>query len=147
MWTFYFTPVVSSFFIFFSPILSRRRLDVYHTSTHDVALVRIYNAGLKCAVRVLSSLLHRRHSMEDNHTLHDVWPSPGLVHYIHFWGLLPPNGILSGAKFTLRPDLAFSYIDSVTARHSSSDRQPNFATWCLHATGRPSRSTLGGRTV
>jgi len=36
-----------SFFIFFSsPIL---RLDVYHTSTHDVALVRIYNAGLKCA--------------------------------------------------------------------------------------------------
>jgi len=28
-------------FLFSSPILSRRRLDVYHTSTHDVALVRI----------------------------------------------------------------------------------------------------------
>jgi len=27
-----------------------------------------------------------------------------------FWGLLPPNGILPGAKFTLRPSLAFSYI-------------------------------------
>jgi len=26
-----------------------------------------------------------------------------------FWGLLPPNGILPGAKFTLRPSLAFSY--------------------------------------
>jgi len=26
---------------FSSPILSRHRLDVYHTSTHDVALVRI----------------------------------------------------------------------------------------------------------
>jgi len=64
-----------------------------------------------------------------------------------FLGLLPPNGILSGAKFTLRPDLAFSYIDSVTVRHSSSDRQPNFAARYLHATGRPSRSTLGGRTV
>ena len=35
--------------IFSSPNLSRRRLDVYHTSTHGVALVRIWNAGLKCA--------------------------------------------------------------------------------------------------
>jgi len=41
----------SSFFFISSPILSRRRLDVYHTSTHGVALVRIWNAGLKCAVR------------------------------------------------------------------------------------------------
>jgi len=33
---------LSCFFFFFSsPILSRRRLDVYHTSTHGVALVRI----------------------------------------------------------------------------------------------------------
>jgi len=32
-----------------SPNLSSRRLDVYHTSTHDVAVERIYNAGLKCA--------------------------------------------------------------------------------------------------
>jgi len=37
----------SSFFS--SPNLSRRKLDVYHTSTHGVALVRILNAGLKCA--------------------------------------------------------------------------------------------------
>jgi len=41
-----------SFFLrFSSPNLSGRRLDVYHTSTHDVALVRIYNAGLKCTAR------------------------------------------------------------------------------------------------
>ena len=33
------------------PNLSGRRLDVYHTSTHGVALVRISNAGLKCAAR------------------------------------------------------------------------------------------------
>jgi len=26
-------------------------MDVYHTSTHDVVLVRIENAGLKCAAR------------------------------------------------------------------------------------------------
>jgi len=40
--------------------------------------------------RVLASLLHRRRSTEVNHTLHDVWPSFGLVHYIYFRGLLPP---------------------------------------------------------
>jgi len=32
--------VVVFFFFFSSPILSGRRLDVYHTFTHDVALVR-----------------------------------------------------------------------------------------------------------
>ena len=39
------------FLLFSSPNLSGRRLDVYHTSAHGVALVRIYNAGLKCAAR------------------------------------------------------------------------------------------------
>jgi len=41
----------SSFFLSFfpSPILSRRRLDVYRTSTRGVALERISNAGPKCA--------------------------------------------------------------------------------------------------
>ena len=43
--------------------------------------------------------------------------------------LFPLNGILPGAKFTLRPSLAFSYICSVTTRHSSSGRQPNFGAW------------------
>jgi len=39
----YFCPVISIFFLFFltSSNLSGRRLDVYHTSTHGVALVRI----------------------------------------------------------------------------------------------------------
>jgi len=44
-----------------------------------------------------------------------------------FLGLLPPDGILRGAKFTLHSSLAFSYVGSVTARHSSSRRQPYFA--------------------
>ena len=39
--------LLSSFFS--SPNLSGRRLDVYHTSVHGVALVRIYNACLKPA--------------------------------------------------------------------------------------------------
>jgi len=49
--------------------------------------------------------------------------------YIHYVGLLPPKGFLPAAKLTLCPTLALSYIGSVTARHSSSGRQPNFAAW------------------
>jgi len=43
--------LLSSSFFFSLPDLSGQRLDVYHTSTHAVALVRIYNACLKCAAR------------------------------------------------------------------------------------------------
>jgi len=39
----------SILYLFSSPNLSGRRLDVYHTLTHGVALVRIKNAGLKGA--------------------------------------------------------------------------------------------------
>ena len=41
----------SSFLFYSSPNLKTHRLDVYHTSTHGVALVQISNAGLKCAAR------------------------------------------------------------------------------------------------
>jgi len=39
-----------------------------------------------------------------------VW---AVTQCIHFWGLLPCNAILLGAKFTLHPSLAFSYIGSL----------------------------------
>jgi len=77
--------------------------------------------------RLLASLLHRRRSPEANQTLHDVWPSPvwaGTL-YILFSKLLSPKGILSGAKLTLRPSLALSYIGtraldvSRTLRHGT----------------------------
>jgi len=45
--------------------------------------------------------------------------------YIHFQRLLPPDRILPGPEFTLRSSLAFSYIGSITTRHSSSGHQPN----------------------
>jgi len=32
---------------------------------------------------ILASLLHQRQSTDINQTLHDVWPSPELVHYIY----------------------------------------------------------------
>ena len=69
--------------------------------------------------RILPSLLQRCCSPEANQALHDVSSSPALAHY----------GILPGAKFTLRPSVAFSYIGSVTVQHSTSGRQPNFAAW------------------
>jgi len=67
--------------------------------------------------------------------------------FIHFRRLLPRNGILPGAKFTLRPpSLALSYIGSVTARHSISGREPNFVALStrrhLYSAGRPSRWAL-----
>jgi len=37
--------------LFSSHNLSGRRLDDYHSSTHGVVLVQIWNAGLKCAAR------------------------------------------------------------------------------------------------
>ena len=93
--------------------------------------------------RVLASLLHRRRSTKVNQTARCLALSWAGTLYIHYWGLLPTNGILPGAKFTLRPSLAFSYIGSVTARHLSSGRQPNFAAFSrgrhLYPTGRPSR--------
>ena len=51
----YFCPVVSIFFLLLSssPNLTGRRLDVYHTTTHGVASVRIQNAVLKCVARGL----------------------------------------------------------------------------------------------
>jgi len=51
--------------------------------------------------------------------------------YIHFRGLLPPDGILPGAKFTLGPRLVLlsPILTGATARHSSSGPQPNFAAW------------------
>ena len=68
--------------------------------------------------------------------------------YIHFLGLLPPEGILPGAKFTLRPSLAFSYIGSVNVQYGTrAVGVRKTAAWYLQATGRLSRSTLGGRTV
>jgi len=64
--------------------------------------------------------MQRRRSTEVNQTLHYVWPSPGLVRYIHFGDILPPEGILPRAKFTLCP--------SMHHRTSFSGYRPIFAT-------------------
>jgi len=93
--------------------------------------------------RVLASLLQRRRATEVNQTCTMSRRLMAGTLCIHFCWLLPAHGILPGANFTLRPNIAFCSIGSVTARHSSSGRQPNFAAFSrgrhLYSAGRPSR--------
>jgi len=66
--------------------------------------------------RVLASLMQRRRSAEVNQTLHDVWPSPALVRYIYIFGGSCPMAEFFQVQNSLRPNLAFSYFGSITAR-------------------------------
>jgi len=73
--------------------------------------------------RVLASLLHRRCSMVVSQTLHNVWPSPVLVHYIYIFVVSCPLTEFYQVQNSLCiPSLAFCYICSITACHSSSGR-------------------------
>ena len=99
--------------------------------------------------RDLASLLQRRRSMEANQTFHDVRPLPGLVvvDYIYIFG-----GCCSVMEFCqVQNSLCVlqvlrSPIGSVTARHSCSAREPNFAALStgrhLYLAGWPSRWAL-----
>jgi len=146
--SFYFLSSSSSFS---SPNLSGHILDVCHTSTHGVALVRIYNAGLKCAaldsmempvkkIAKNSPSVHHRTNLSgyvfttkacsDNrkklvkqHYLHNTSLQYGELRPTSNWDLLASLGHPS--KFQRVSCL--SRLGSVTARHSSSGRQPNFA--------------------
>ena len=74
-------------------------INMSSTCRHHMANFSLLTAEIRCrfwgttasfnGIRVLPSLLQRRRSPEANQTLHDVWPSPVLLHYIHFRGLLP----------------------------------------------------------
>jgi len=97
--------------------------------------------------RVLASLLQQCRSQPNFARCLSVSWAGTLVHYIYtFLGLLLPQGILPGTKFTLRPNLAFSYIGSVIVRHSSRERQSNFEAYSggrhLYSAERTSRLAL-----
>jgi len=78
--------------------------------------------------RVLPSLLQQHCSTDLNQTTHDVFGRLLCWYTIYtFLGALAPKGNLPGAKFALHPSLAFASIGSISAWHSSSGRQPNFA--------------------
>jgi len=66
----------SSFFFFFSSAnLRSRRLDVCHTSTHGVSLVRISDAGLKCAARGSLEMQDAKKVAKNRHlsTIAQLW--------------------------------------------------------------------------
>jgi len=70
--------------------------NIPSTSPHNMANFGLLTAEIGLGVcgtpakfngcRVSASLLQRRRSPEANQTLHDVWPSPALVHYIFIFG-------------------------------------------------------------
>jgi len=161
MRTLYFYPV--SFFFFSSPNLSSRRLDVYHTSTHGVALVRIWDAGLKCTARgsliiqdaknrhlctiaqlcrAISSQL--RHASRIRKQFLNSNTSSACPHnMVNVGPLTAEIGSEFGDPCKFQ---RVSRLGRVTARHSSSGHQPNFAALNrrrhLYSAGRPSRWAL-----
>ena len=167
MRTLHFRPVVCSFFLSFflsSPNLSPRILDVYHTSTHGVALVRIQNACLKCAacgsldirdpqnVKNSPSGHHRttlsgyifacidnRKKLVKQQYLPHMFSQYDELRPTNDWD--PFGSLGHPGKFQ-----RVSRVGSVTARRSSSGHQPNFAALNrrrhLYQAGRPSRWPL-----
>jgi len=51
--------------------------------------------------RILASLLQRRRSTEASQPLHDVWPSPGLGHYIYIFEVSCPVTIFCQVQNSL----------------------------------------------
>ena len=97
--------------------------------------------------RVLASLLQRRRSTESNQTLYDVWPSPARLDYVYIFGGCCPVTEFCHVQISVCVlQVLRSPIGSVTARHSSSGREPNFAALStgrhLYSAGRPSRWAL-----
>jgi len=102
--------------------------------------------------RVLASLLQRCRSTEANQTLHDVLPSPVQLHYIYiFGGCCPVTEFCQVQNSVCILQVLSSPIGSVTARHSSGGREPNFAALStgrhLYSAGRPSRLALANILV
>jgi len=77
---------------------------------------------------VLASLLQRRHSTEGNQTLHNVWPLPGLVDYIYIFGdCCSVTEFCQVQNWLCVLQVLHFPVGSITARQSSSGREPNFA--------------------
>jgi len=70
--------------------------NMYSTCLHNIAIFGLLTAEICWRIwgtpanfngfHVLPLLLQQSRSLEANQTLHDIWPSPGLVHYIYIFG-------------------------------------------------------------
>jgi len=163
MRTLYFCPVVSFCLLFSSPNLSRRRLDVCHNCTHGVALVQIYDAGLKhvhgfrCKYRTQKFV--KKSPSGHHHTTLSGYIFATKVHInnrrkrlgsnisstcSHNMVNLGPLAVEIGPVVWGTPANFNGFralAGSVIARHSSRGRQPNFAALNrgrhLYSAGRP----------
>jgi len=77
---------------------------------------------------VLASLLQRRRSREVNQTLHDVWPSPGLLLYVYIFGGSCPLTEFCQVSHWLCGHAAYSGI--LRPRHIATRCGENDATSC-----------------
>jgi len=133
-----------SFFFFSSPNLSGHRLDVYHTSTHGVAL----SANLECRSEMCCTRLAGNAGPKKLPKIRHLGTIAQLCRAISSW----LRDVLTVGKSLLNSNISpskfhrVSSLGSVTAQHSSSGRQPNFAVLnrgChLYLAGRPSRWVL-----
>jgi len=102
--------------------------------------------------RVLASLLHWRRSTAVNQTLHDVWPSPGLVDYLYiFGGSCPVTEFLQVQNLLCVQVLRFSILAALlhgtravsasqTLRRGTRNAIKNLRRGRhLYSSGRPSR--------
>jgi len=88
----------------------------------------------------LASLLQRHRWLEANQTLHDIWPSPELVHYVYIF-----RGSSPLTEFCwVQNSFSLFCLGSVTGQHSSSGCQPNFA---VLSRGCPTCIWQGGHHV
>jgi len=86
--------------------------------------------------RVLASLLHRRRSTEVNQALHDVWPFPGLVHYVYILGgSCPVTEFCQVQNSFCVQVLRYPILAALLRDTRAVSRQPNFADWYPHGTG------------
>jgi len=74
--------------------------------------------------RVLAALLQRCRSPEANQTLHDAWPSPGLLHYIYIFGVSCPL-----TEFCPVQDSLYVQVLRSATLTALLGRQPNFGAW------------------
>jgi len=79
--------------------------------------------------RVLASLVERRRSPEANHALHDVWPSPGSLHYVYIFGGSSPWRNFAACKlhFASKSCVLLYWHCYCTALQQRG--QPNFVVW------------------
>ena len=78
--------------------------------------------------RILASLVQQRRSTAVNQTLHDVWPSPGLVHYMYIlWGFCPVTEFCHVQNSLCVQLLGSPLLAALLARHSSSGHHGKFA--------------------